>query len=212
MISGVKAMPRDQARPPESAGIAGPTLGDTVDAALMARIAAGDKSAMRVLYTRHHARIFRFILQFIADTAVAEEVLQEVFLDVWRKAHMFEGRSRVSTWLLGVARHKALQARRSRPHVSLDDGVAELVEDPADNAEAVAEKRDTATILRNCLAQLSPVQREIIELIYLRGKTINDAAATIGAAQNTVKTRMFYARKRLAELLRSQGITALPAV
>ena len=212
MISTVQAVPRDSARPLAAAGTAGPTLGDSVDASLIARIAAGDKAAMRVLYTRHHARIFRFILQFIPDTAVAEEVLQEVYLDVWRKAHMFEGRSRVSTWLLGVARHKALQAKRTRPTVPLDDGVAELVQDPADNAEELAEKRDTGTILRNCLAQLSPVQREIIELIYLRGKTINEVAAIVGAAQNTVKTRMFYARKRLAELLRSQGITALPAV
>jgi len=181
---------------------------DTLDDALIRRIAAGDREAMNVLYVRHSLRVYHFILRFGPSDAVAEELVNEVFFDVWRTAGRFEGRSQVSTWLMSIARNKAIAAVRRRPAEPLGHDVAELVEDPSDNAEAIADKRDTNSILVKCLAQLSPIHRDIIDLIYYRGKTINDVAAMIGIAQNTVKTRMFYARQRLAELLRANGVVA----
>jgi RNA polymerase sigma-70 factor (ECF subfamily) len=188
-----------------------PVRGATPDDALIELIAAGDRSGMALLYARHSARVYRFILRFIENEAIAEELVNEVFLDVWRNARKFEGRSQVSTWLLSVARHRALEVRRRRSTVSLDDDVAARLEDPAENAEATIDKRKTSSILSSCLAQLSPIQREIIDLIYYRGKTIGAAAAIVGTNQSTVKTRMFYARKRLSELLRAQGIASAAA-
>jgi RNA polymerase sigma-70 factor (ECF subfamily) len=187
------------------------TAGDTLDEALIERIAAGERAAMNILYTRHSVRVFRFILRFVDNEAAAEELVNGVFLDVWRNAGKFEHRSQVSTWLLALARHQALGTLRRRSTESLDNDAVALIEDPADNAEAIVDKKKTSSILRNCLAQLSPLHRETIDLVYYHGKTISDAAAIIGIKQSTVKTRMFYARRRLAELLRAQGIVAASA-
>jgi RNA polymerase sigma-70 factor (ECF subfamily) len=97
------------------------TTGNTVDAALVARIAAGDRLAMRVLYLRHHARIRRFILHFIDDAALADDLMHEVFLHVWRNAVDFVGGGPISTWLLCVARQKTIQAARRPRHSGHQD-------------------------------------------------------------------------------------------
>jgi len=97
---------------PSSRGDA--TKGNAVDAMLIARIAAHDRAAMRILYTRHHARIRRFILHYARDEAVADALVHEVFLDVWRTAGRFAGHLPVSTWLLALARHDMIQSARAR--------------------------------------------------------------------------------------------------
>jgi len=178
----------------------------TPDAALVAAIAAGDKAALRTLYARHQVRLFRFLVRLTNDAATAEELLSDVFLDVWRQAGRFEGRSQVSTWLIGIARNKALSALRRHTTEALDEEAAALIEDPADNPEVALAKRETSAILGHCLAELSAAHREIIDLVYYHGKTIDEAAEIIGVPQNTVKTRMFYARKRLAELMTARGV------
>jgi len=89
------------------------TTGNAVDAALVARIGAGDRLALQVFHIRHHARVRRFILRFVENEALADLLTHDVFLDVWRKAARFAGRGPVSTWLLCVARHKTIQAARS---------------------------------------------------------------------------------------------------
>jgi RNA polymerase sigma-70 factor, ECF subfamily len=211
MIASTQDLHSEVTRPSAATGRSDPTGRDTLDHALIERIAAGDRTAMNVLYTRHNARVYRFILRFVGNGAVAEELVNEVFLGVWRSAGKFEGRSQVSTWLLALARHQALDARGRRSTVPLDDDALALVEDPAANAEAIVDRKNTGSILRNCLAQLPPIHREIIDLVYYHGKTIDDAAAIIGIKQGTVKTRMFYARRRLAELLRARGIVGASA-
>lgn len=187
----------------------GPTAlsAPTPDAALLTAIAAGDKRALRTLYARHHVRLFRFLVRLTDDPASAEELLSDVFLDVWRQAGRYEGRSQVSTWLIGIARNKALSARRRRTTEPLDEETAMLIEDPADNPEVTLAKRETSAILNDCLAELSAAHREIVDLVYYHGKTIEEVAEIVGAPQNTVKTRMFYARKRLAELMAAKGVT-----
>jgi RNA polymerase sigma-70 factor, ECF subfamily len=87
----------------------------TSDEVLIGRIANGDRLAMQVLFARHHVRVFRFVLRLVRDEAAAEDLISEVFLDVWRQAGKFEGRAAVSTWLLAIARFKALSALRRRP-------------------------------------------------------------------------------------------------
>jgi RNA polymerase sigma-70 factor, ECF subfamily len=179
---------------------------DAPDAALIRSIAAGDKHAMQNLFARHNVRVFRFVLRFVGDKSAAEDLVSEAFLDVWRQAGRFQGRSQVTTWLLAIARNKALSALRRRSTEELDEDAAAAIEDPQDNPEVTMQNRQKSGILLNCLTQLSPAHREVIDLVYYHQKSIDEVAEITGVPQNTVKTRMFYARKRIAELMAAQGI------
>jgi RNA polymerase sigma-70 factor (ECF subfamily) len=137
---------------------------------------------------------------------MAEDLISEVFLDVWRQADRFEGRSAVSTWMLAIARFKALSALRKRPDKELDEETAAALEDPSDDPEVAAQKKDKSEALRECLTALSPEHREIIDLVYYHEKSVEEVAEIVGIPENTVKTRMFYARKKLGELLKAAGI------
>jgi RNA polymerase sigma-70 factor, ECF subfamily len=178
----------------------------TSDEVLIGRIASGDRLAMQVLYARHHVRVYRFVLRLVSDPTTAEELISEVFLDVWRQANRFEGRSAVSTWLLAIARFKALSALRRRTDEELDEEAAAAIEDPSDDPEVSLQKKDKGEILRKCLTALSPDHREIIDLVYYHEKSIEEVAEVLKIPENTVKTRMFYARKKLAELLKAAGV------
>jgi RNA polymerase sigma-70 factor (ECF subfamily) len=180
---------------------------DTSDETLVAQIAQRDKHALQLLYSRHHVRIFRFALRFLNDEAAAEDTVSEVFIDVWRQAERFEGRSQVTTWLLAIARNKALSLLRRRSSEELDDEVAEFIEDPSDNPEAAMLKSQRASVLQDCLTQLSPAHREIVDLVYYHEKSVEEVAEIISVPANTVKTRMFYARKRIGELMAAKGIS-----
>jgi RNA polymerase sigma-70 factor, ECF subfamily len=178
----------------------------TSDEVLIGRIANGDRLAMQVLFARHHVRVFRFVVRLVRNESTAEDLISEVFLDVWRQAGRFEGRSQVSTWLLAIARFKALSALRRRPDEELDDETAEAIEDPSDDPEVALDKKDKSAAIRKCLEKLSAEHREIIDLVYYHEKSVEEVAQIVGIPENTVKTRMFYARKRLAELLKAAGI------
>ncbi len=176
------------------------------DQTLIAQIAAGNRLAMRALFARHQLKVYRFVLRIVRDGALAEDVASEVFFDAWQHAQRFEGRSTVSTWLLGIARHKALSACHRRSTESLDCETAQSVADPADNPEAALDRRDTGAVIRRCLGALSPEHAEIIDLVYYQEKSIREIGEILGIPDNTVKTRMFYARKRLAALIAAEGI------
>jgi RNA polymerase sigma factor (sigma-70 family) len=107
------------------------------DEMLIRRIARGDQLAMRALFARHQTPLYRWLLRIVRDETLAEDLLSDVFLDVWRQAASFEARSSVSTWLMAIARYKALSARRRRTDAPLDDETASTIVDPADNAEIV---------------------------------------------------------------------------
>jgi len=160
---------------------------------------------MRTLFARHRVAIYRWLVRLVGEEGLAEDLLSDVFLNVWRKASSFEGRSSVSTWLLAIARHKALSARRRRTQVEraveLDDELAWTMADPADNPELLLEKKDREDLLRRSLARLSPEHGEVIDLTYYHGKSIKEIAEIVGINEATVKSRTFYARKRLAQLV-----------
>jgi RNA polymerase sigma-70 factor, ECF subfamily len=179
---------------------------DTPDVALIRAISAGDKHAMQILFARHNVPVFRFLLRFVGNKSAAEDLVSEVFLDVWRQAGRFQGRSQVTTWLLAIARNKALSALRRRSTEKLDEDAAVAIEDPQDNPEVTVQNRQKSEILLNCLTQLSPAHREVIDLVYYHEKSIDEVAEITGIPPNTAKTRMFYARKRIAELMAAQGI------
>ncbi len=176
------------------------------DEVLIARIAGGDRLAMQVLYARHHVRVYRFILRLMRNETAAEDLISEVFLEIWRSAGKFEGRSAVTTWMLSIARFKALSALRKRSEDELDDETAAGIEDDADDPEVSLAKKDKGARLRECLNALSAEHREVIDLVYYHEKSVDEVANIVGIPAATVKTRMFYARKKLSELLKEQGI------
>ena len=181
--------------------LAGPASTSSSDETLIQRIAGGDQLAMRTLFARHQIRLFRFLVRIVRDQTVAEDLLSDVFLDVWRKAEQFEGRSSVSTWLLAIGRLKALSTLRRRTDVVLNDEMASTIVDPADDPETVLEKKNNSEVLRRCVAALSPAHSQIIDLVYYHEKSVGEVAEIVGIPEATVKTRMFYARKQLATLV-----------
>ncbi len=176
------------------------------DAGLLERIADGDKLAMQALFARHNVRVYRFLLRLVGDEALAEDLVNEVFVAVWRNADRFEGKSQVSTWILAVARFKALSSLRRRKDDALDEVEAAAIPDTADDPEITMQKTDRVAILRECMSHLSRDHREIIDLVYYHEKSVDEVAEIVGVPKNTVKTRMFHARKRMSVLLQQAGI------
>ncbi|MBR0707870.1 RNA polymerase sigma-70 factor (ECF subfamily) [Bradyrhizobium huanghuaihaiense] len=183
----------------------------TSDDMLLESIADGNRTAMHILYCRHNVRVYRFILRIVRDATTAEDLVSQVFLDVWRTAGQFQGRSQVSTWLLSIARFKALTAMRQRRFEDIDQEDVRQIPDDCDTPETSLDRSDTSAILRACVAKLSPAHREIINLVYYHEKSVEEVGQIIGIPQSTVKTRMFYARKQLADLLKGAGVDRFAA-
>jgi len=172
----------------------------------MKALAEGDKQAIQVLFARHNVRVFRFVLRLVSNASVAEDLVNEVFIEVWRQPGAFAGRCRVATWLLAIARNKAITVLRRCSDAELDEEPAMMIEDPSDDPETTIEKNDRSAVLRKCLTQLSPVHREVIDLVYYHEKSVGEVAQIIAAPESTVKTRMFYARNQIEKLLERAGI------
>jgi RNA polymerase sigma-70 factor, ECF subfamily len=176
------------------------------DRALITGIAAKDQRALRSLIARHQLRVFRFATRIVRDSTIAEEVTNEVFLEVWRNAEKFEGRSSPGTWLLSIAHNRAVSVLRKRREQSWDEDKANEIADTNDNPEVAAQKNDKGAVMRRCLDGLSAEHREIIDLVYYHEQSIAEVSAVLGIPDATVKTRMFYARKKLSELLKAAGV------
>jgi RNA polymerase sigma-70 factor (ECF subfamily) len=180
------------------------TAGETsLDEILVERIAAGNKLAMQALFARHRTSVYRWLLRLVSNETLADDLLSEVFLDVWRQAGRFECRSSVSTWLMSIARHKALSARRRRTEAQFCEKIGATVADPADDPEVALQEKDRDELLRRALTRLSPERRQVIDLVYYHEKSVDEVAQILDVPPATVKTRMFYARKKLAELVQA---------
>jgi RNA polymerase sigma-70 factor (ECF subfamily) len=183
------------------------TVATDRDQALIARIAAGDKAAFELLFEDYGERVFRYACRLISDAPKAEEVTNDVMLEVWKTAARFEGRSKVSTWILGITRHLALNAvrRKSLDTVEVDDAPP-----IADENEATAAVQHDRNVLKAALAtalgKLSTDHRDVIELTFFHGLSYQEIAEVVGCPENTVKTRMFHARKQLKSHLAAAGL------
>ena len=137
---------------------------------------------------------------------MAEEITNEVFAEVWLNAKKFEQRSNVSTWLLAIAHNRMVSTLRKRREASWDEDQANELVDEADNPEVTAQKNDKGKAIRQCLDRLSAAHREIIDLVYYHEQSITEVSVILGIPEATVKTRMFYARKQVSEVLKTAGI------
>ena len=171
------------------------------DETLIRRIAGGDQLAMRTLFARHRVAIYRWLLRIVHDETLAEDLLSEVFLDVWRQAASFEGRASVSTWLLAIARHKALvgPALPDRCGIGRADRVHRRRSRGRSGGRAAEEepKRIAAQLLGRAVAGAWRSDRPRL----LPRQVGQEVAGIVGVGEATVKTRMFYARKKLADLV-----------
>ena len=180
-------------------------MSSTDELTLLRRIAAKDRKAFEALYHLYYRRLFGYLLKLTRRAELVEEVLNDVMLAIWKGAASFDGRSRPSTWIFGIAYHKALKvlARRQEP---VDDAESPEPVD-RDESESLAARRELAGVLGRALGSLSPEQRAVVELTYYYGLAYPEIAEIVGCPVNTVKTRMFHARRRLRELLPGLGIS-----
>lgn len=180
---------------------------DGYDELLMRDVARGDASAMRMIFLRHQQRVFRFILRLVHSHDLAQDIASEVFLDVWRFAHRFEYRSRVSTWLLAIARFKAINVMRRTTFQNLDELNLSETADASDTPEMALDRKEIGGMLRACLGELSPAHRQMLNLFYYHDCSVAEVSERIGIPKATVKSRLFYARKHLARVLVSAGVS-----
>ena len=168
---------------------------------LIHRVGAGDKRAFEVLFGIYGKRIFRYAARMIGDVSVADEVTSDVMMEVWKSAARFESRSRPSTWIIGIARHRCLNAMRGKRLITVDlDSTSELL-DHNESSEAIRTHADEQRLVRQALATLTREHREVVELTFYHGHSYQEIAAIVGCPENTVKTRMFHAKKQLKAAL-----------
>jgi RNA polymerase sigma-70 factor, ECF subfamily len=176
------------------------------DFLLLERVAAKDRRAFEVLYQRYYRRLFGYLFKVTRRAEIVEEVLNDVMFVVWQKASRFDGRSRPSSWILGIAYRKALKALARLPRGEAgppEPGDAVDCEGPEKSVVA----RETASVLGRALSELSAEQRAVVELTYYGGYSYGEIAVIVGCPVNTVKTRMFHARRRLREVLPRLGLS-----
>ncbi len=175
---------------------------DAADAALLARIADGDREALRALYARYYHPLLRFIYRIAGQLELAQEGVNDTMLVVWSNARAFAGRSRVRTWIMGIGYRKGLKLLEKRRRWSdrFRPTGADGYEPFAPSVEPTAEL-DLEDLLAHAMRQLPPKQRAVVELTYFHGYSYEEIAAIAECPVNTVKTRMFHARARLKELL-----------
>jgi RNA polymerase sigma factor (sigma-70 family) len=171
------------------------------DVRLIRRIACGDRQALAELYACYQRTLFAYLLQLTPDYGLAEELLQDTLVAVWKSAHSFEGRSSVLTWLIGIARRQAYNTLRQHKLPATD--ISELEELPAPDPEPEASA--LASVARDELVQvfrrLAPVHREVLVLIFVQELSYQEAATVLEVPVGTVKSRLNHARRALRALL-----------
>lgn len=181
-------------------------LSEEAARALLERLARQDQRAMRDLHQRYGRRIYLFALARLRDEHAAETVMSDTLFEVWKHPDRFRGESRFTTWLLGIARYKVLNAwRGSEPdHDDVAD-YAEVLPDPdADVAGAYEEKR-RQQVLMDCIEALSPPQRACMQLVFLEGLALAEIAEIQQVPEGTVKTRLFHGRRNLRDCVQAHG-------
>lgn len=179
---------------------------DRQEAVWIERLADGDRNAFEAIFRAYQCRLMSYLFQFLGSRDAAEEVFNDVMLAVWKGASRFRGSSKPSTWIFGIARHKALnRLGRDRKIEGVDIESAPEKADPHPDAEKRLVSRD---LVKRALERLSPDHREVIELTYFSGLSYSEIAEITGCPVNTIKTRMFYARRQLKEAVASGSLKA----
>lgn len=189
------------------------------DLVLLGRVAEGDRDAFRRLYSHYHRRLHRFLMRLTRERQLTEEVINDTMMVVWQHAADFRGASRVSTWILGIAYRRALKTLERTRNTNAQDIIVAAASVP-DGAllDALSQGTETHDWIDSALAKLSSEHRMVIELAYFLGLSCEEIAEIVGCPLGTVKTRMFYGRERLRQVLvllaapRKLAAGAVPAI
>lgn len=175
---------------------------DAGDLALMAGVAAAQMDAFKALYVSYQPRLSRFLQRMVRQSTLAEEVLDDTMMVVWRRAHAFVPTGKVSTWILGIAYRQALKALRQAQAAGApqEAGDTEVEAEGFDPGELLHRQQQRDRI-GQALDSLTVEHRAVIEMTYYLGCSCREIADVMDCPVDTVKTRMFYARKRLRALL-----------
>lgn len=175
---------------------------DAENLKLLQRVAVKDRAAFELLYRKFYPQLTRYLIRIIRRPQLVEEVVSDTLFVVWEKASQFQGRAKVSTWIIGIAYLKGIKAL-DRLKTMPEQQAEELIDhDTVDDADLIS-RIGLQEWLRSGLEQISADQRSVVELTYFSGYSYQEIADIMGCPVNTVKTRMFHARKRLASLLPS---------
>ena len=173
------------------------------ESALLDRVAAEEKDAFEALYRLYSPRLQRFVRGVTKQPALVEEILDDTMMVVWRKAYTFNHACKVSTWILAIAYRQSLKAlRRIEQPADSDDG--ERMDATALGPDDALQRLELRRHLDDALEELSPEQRAVVELTYYFGYACREIAQIMECPVDTVKTRMFYARRRLKASLASR--------
>lgn len=178
-----------------------PGTDEELAASLLARIARGDEAALERFYGQFEHRVYAFARSRLGDPHEAGEVLNEVMLEVWRSAHRFAARSKVQTWLLGIAHHKVADRLRRRGGPQTTELDPQVADEGAVTAERALAGAQDAQRLRCCLEQLSDDHRQVVHLGFFEDMPYSEIAVVLEVPVGTVKTRMFHARRALKRCL-----------
>lgn len=172
---------------------------------LLARVAKRDREALAEVYARFQRPLFSYLFHLLGQKELAEDVLQEVIVIVWQKAHTFQGTAPAARWIFGIAHHQAFKALRRAGNMTFIELEAALnVADEALDPEADILRRITHEEIAKALACLTPEHREVLELAFFQDFSCKEIAAIVGIPLGTVKSRLSYARRALkAALLRN---------
>lgn len=165
------------------------------------QIAAGDRDAFENLYKAYAPRLFRYLVSMIADAGAAEELTNDVMVAAWKGAAAFRGDSKPSTWLFGIAHHKVLNAWRRKQPTTVEIEEASRIAASDEGPEEAVQRHGLEQRVRGALQELSPEHRAVVELTFYHGLSYQEIAQIVASPVNTVKTRMFYAKKKLQEAL-----------
>ena len=168
--------------------------------------ANGDRAAFERLFRAYEHRLYRFLLGLVRDPQTAEELTGDTMLDVWKGASRFRGQSKVSTWIFGIAHHKAIDALRRRVPEHIELGELAGVEDASPCPESAALADSFRRGLTDALGELTPEHRAVLELTFTNGCSQAEIAAIVGCPVNTVKTRVFYAKQQLRRIFERRGV------
>ncbi len=176
------------------------------DERLIERITSRDRSAFEALYRRYQTRVYRQLLGMTGDRTAAELLTNDVLVDVWKGAAKFRRQSTPATWIFAMAHHKGLNELRRRKRSPESEEIGEDLVDPAESADRQVGRGDLREALRGALKALSPIHREVLDLTFYQELSYEEIAAVVGCPANTVKTRVFHAKRRLRDILERLGL------
>ncbi|HJT21140.1 MAG TPA: sigma-70 family RNA polymerase sigma factor [Nitrospira sp.] len=177
------------------------------EARLLTAAASGELTAFESLYRLYETRVYRYVLTLVDDQTTAEDVTGETMIAVWRGAGGYTRRSRVSTWIFGIARHKALDALRrlGRRHRDVDLETAADIPSPHETPLDDVHRKQVERAMQSALAALSPDHREVLRLVFYEELPYDEIGSLLSIPANTVKTRVFYAKQQLKRHLERLG-------